>query len=125
MGVISRRSKFDTVSAHAQSVVVKHFRKMTKSKVVPKKKFARTGGAGPAEGNVNTMVVNGSANNIEIEGLMKYTNYTVFVWANTSVGGGDRSESVTFEDSELNVYCSCIDALVPVDASVTCILKDK
>ena len=33
-----------SVFAHAQS----YFVKMTKYKVVPKKKFARTGGAGPA-----------------------------------------------------------------------------
>ena len=57
------------------------------------------------EASASTISVDGSANSTEIEDLMKYTEYTVFVHANTSVGRGDRSESVpviTDEDSELN-----------------------
>ena len=52
------------------------------------------------------LVDNGSARSTEIGGLMKYTEYTVFVQANTSAGGGDRSKSVTVvtdEDGEVNM----------------------
>ena len=58
------------------------------------------------QGSASTVVVDGSANSTEIEDLMKYTEYTVFVHANTSVGRGERSGSVTVttdEDSELNI----------------------
>ena len=59
------------------------------------------------EDSASTVVVDdGSANSTEIDNLMKYTEYTVFVHANTSVGRGERSESVTVttdEDSELNI----------------------
>ena len=64
------------------------------------------------EGNASTVVVdNGSARSSEIGGLMKYTEYTVFIWANTSAGGGDRSESVTVvtdEDCEFISICHFI-----------------
>ena len=62
------------------------------------------------EGSTITMVVDGITNSIEIEDIMKYTEYTVFVHANTSVGRGNRSESVTVttdEDSELNIVNVC------------------
>ena len=52
------------------------------------------------EGSASIIVVNGNARGTEIENLMKYTEYTVFVQANTSVGGGDRSESVTVVTDE-------------------------
>ena len=56
------------------------------------------------EGSASTVVVDGSANSTVIEDLMRYTEYTVFVHANTSVGRGERSQLVivtTDEDSEL------------------------
>ena len=62
------------------------------------------------EASASTMVADGITDSIEIEDLMKYTEYTVFVHANTSVGRGDRSESVavfTDEDSELNIAYVC------------------
>ena len=58
------------------------------------------------EASASTVVVGGTTSSVEIEDLMKYTEYTVFVHANTSVGRGERSESVTVttdEDSELNI----------------------
>ena len=64
-----------------------------------------------------TMVVgDGSATSTEVEGLMKYTEYTVFIQANTSAGGGERSQIVTVvtdEDGELNsVWHECLHGFV-------------
>ena len=53
------------------------------------------------------VVSNGSATSAEIVSLMKYTEYTVFVQANTSVGIGDMSELVTVVTSEdrESIFC--------------------
>ena len=57
------------------------------------------------EGSASTVVVDRTTSSVEVDDLMKYTEYTVFVHGNTSIGRGNRSQSVTVttdEDSELN-----------------------
>ena len=53
-------------------------------------------------GEVNAifMVVDGSTNSTNITKLMKYTEYTVMVRANTTVCGGDWSNTVTVVTNE-------------------------
>lgn len=48
----------------------------------------------------------GSATSTVIEDLMKYTNYTVFVQASTSVGIGDSSDMVTVFTDEDGERCN-------------------
>ena len=50
----------------------------------------------------------GSATSRVIEDLMKYTNYTVFVQASTSVGIGDSSDVVTVVTDEDGEQYTCI-----------------
>ena len=50
----------------------------------------------------------GSATSTVIRDLMKYTNYTVFVQASTSVGIGDSSDVVTVVTDEDGEQYTCI-----------------
>ena len=56
------------------------------------------------EGSSEPVMTDGNTINQSIQGLMKFTEYSVYVEASTSVGVGDRSEVatvVTDEDGEL------------------------
>ena len=52
------------------------------------------------EANASVMVVDRSANSTSITDLIKYTEYTVIVRANTTVCGGDWSNTVTVVTNE-------------------------
>ena len=80
----------------------------------------------PSGSSVEDEVVIAPKRNITLEGLQKFTNYSITVFASTSKGGGSRSDPIfviTDEDSEYNSGVHTVAILVPFLHNLSALLK--